>query len=248
MTFKAETKKKLECDYEQSSERNIIQVICNGLMGGITVTLFQLYAESSTTCYNLSRWGTILLWANVGHYACCAGDTWASELGILNKHQPFLITRFKRVPPGTNGGVSPLGLAASIAGGTVIGLSGAIAVALDKRCIVFPWQLVLLGTVAGLGGSLIDSLLGATVQCSLYSQKQKMIIPKERRDQDTVIISGYDLLDNHQVRLALETEDKGVNMKTGQFRILIAHGMFEWTSRLMVLYQLKTGKKNYCST
>ncbi|KAG0188110.1 Transmembrane protein 19 [Apophysomyces sp. BC1034] len=124
---------------------------------------------------------------------------WASELGILNTSNPILITRFKRVPPGTNGGVSPLGLGASVAGGAVIGLAGSVALALDKRCQGFSWEIVILGTLAGLGGSLIDSLLGATVQRSLYSEKQKMIVPTEQQDPNVVVISGYDILDNHQV-------------------------------------------------
>ena len=57
------------------------------------------------------------------HSACCLGDTLASELGILSQSRPFLITTFKRVPPGTNGGMSLLGTFCSILGGCVIGLT-----------------------------------------------------------------------------------------------------------------------------
>jgi len=56
-------------------------------------------------------------------FACVNGDTWASELGILSKTDPVLITDLsKKVPKGTNGGVSQWGLFVSFAGGIFIGL------------------------------------------------------------------------------------------------------------------------------
>ncbi|KAI8886455.1 hypothetical protein K501DRAFT_244156 [Backusella circina FSU 941] len=198
--FKAERKRILEADYEASSERNVIQVICNGLMGGVAVTLYQMTCQDEKyTCYDQARWSTVLLWSYIGHYACCAGDTWASELGILNNEWPILITRFKKVPPGTNGGVSGLGLAASLAGGLFVGLIGALSLYLEQPCHGVAYELVILGGVAGLGGSLIDSLLGATLQESLYSEEKKIILNKRIPDQTITVISGYPVLDNHQV-------------------------------------------------
>ncbi|KAI9313054.1 integral membrane protein DUF92-domain-containing protein [Dichotomocladium elegans] len=74
--FKAQRKKQLESDYEHSSERTLIQVICNGLVGGVLVLLFQIYFESSSSaCFDQDKTALVLLWAYMGHYACCAGDT-----------------------------------------------------------------------------------------------------------------------------------------------------------------------------
>lgn len=73
--FKAQRKRVLEADYEASSERGATQVACNGLAGGIAVALFQYLCEPLDACYHEARWSTILLWAYVGHNACCAGDT-----------------------------------------------------------------------------------------------------------------------------------------------------------------------------
>ncbi|KAG0953108.1 hypothetical protein G6F26_000342 [Rhizopus arrhizus] len=147
--FKAERKRVLEADYEALSQRNLTQVICNGLLGGITVSLFQW-----VSCLKGKH---ELLLINYGrHYGCCAGDTWASELGILNKEWPILITKFKKVPPGTNGGVSGLGLLASIAGGGCIGLVAAITLWFEQPCHGFGWELALVGLLSGLGGSLVN--------------------------------------------------------------------------------------------
>ena len=66
----------------------------------------------------------------LGSLGCCAGDTWASELGtVINSSldtnkDPILITQpWRRVPKGTNGGVSLVGLVASFAGGIVVGVA-----------------------------------------------------------------------------------------------------------------------------
>lgn len=65
--FKAEKKRLLEAEYELSSERNWIQVLCNGLAGGIAVTLFQILCESTNyACFDQARWSTVLLWAYIG--------------------------------------------------------------------------------------------------------------------------------------------------------------------------------------
>lgn len=101
-------------------------------------------------------------WLGVGimtSFAMANGDTWASELGILSKSDPILITTLKRVPRGTNGGVSVLGLIVSFLGGIFIGVFYYIAtiVFVDKQSLdVSPaqWPIIILGGIAGLLGSL----------------------------------------------------------------------------------------------
>ena len=113
-------------------------------------------------------------------FACCTADTWASEVGVLSTDKPILITTRKQVPKGTNGGISPLGCLMSLLGGVYIGLG---VLVLDvmwffintevEGKIVTPafivWLvinsifLLLFCGFMGLAGSLLDSLLGATL-------------------------------------------------------------------------------------
>ncbi|KAF9580392.1 Transmembrane protein 19 [Lunasporangiospora selenospora] len=219
--FKSQAKKKLEEDHQEGGARTAIQVFSNGATGTAIALLFQYVywnQASRPVSLFLEDWrASVLLFAYLGHYACCNGDTWASELGILNKSWPTLITTLKKVPPGTNGGVSTLGLGASVAGGFFIGIASALSLIFQQLAEAqknwagigafanslnggFLFSVIFAATAAGLFGSLLDSFLGATVQKSSFSTKKNMITYKTPENGDEIKdISGIDLLDNHQV-------------------------------------------------
>ncbi|KAI8974186.1 integral membrane protein DUF92-domain-containing protein [Trametes punicea] len=153
---------------------------------------------------------TILTFTIVRHFACCLGDTLASELGILSSSPPILITTLKPVPPGTNGGLSAVGTLSSLMGGLVMGVTIAISLIVQSTAcrtvwtdILFP--LALWGTLAGGLGSLLDSLLGATLQCTRFLNSSKRILTDEAGTPppgaDVKVVSGYDILTNNQVNL-----------------------------------------------
>jgi uncharacterized protein (TIGR00297 family) len=87
-------------------------------------------------------------------------DTLASEIGSTYKGQPRMITTFEPVAPGTDGGVSPLGEAASLFG------AAAIAVAAFLMGLTGPSveSMIFLTIFMGFVGTNIDSLMGATLQ------------------------------------------------------------------------------------
>ncbi|XP_068082466.1 transmembrane protein 19 isoform X6 [Anabrus simplex] len=140
-----------------------------------------------------------------GAFACCNGDTWASEFGsVIGQSWPYLITNRQRVPPGTNGGVTIPGLIFSLLGGAVIGLAYYITVlyCVDSTILAESppqWPLVLAGAFAGIVGSLVDSLLGATLQYSGVDERTGCIV--EHAGRGIKHISGIQLLDNHSVNL-----------------------------------------------
>lgn len=91
----------------------------------------------------------------------------------------FFFPIYQPVQRGTNGGVTKAGLLAAAAGGSVIGLAFVLLGFLTTECTfdIALKQLLLipLSAVAGLCGSVIDSLLGATLQFSGFCSVRKKV-------------------------------------------------------------------------
>ena len=91
-----------------------------------------------------------------GAIAASTADTWSSEVGTLSPTPPLLVTSWKRVPAGTSGAVTPLGLGAAI--------GGALLIALVVWLLRWPPNVALAALVAGIAGALADSFVGALWQ------------------------------------------------------------------------------------
>lgn len=139
----------------------------------------------------------------IAHYACCCADTLASELGILSNQSPFLITMpWINVPRGTNGGVTLLGLFWSALGGAFMSLGTLFLDWISDTEITNVSVLLMFGTACGLLGSLLDSILGATVQSTYYDEEKKQICSSGNVKSESIVhICGYDLLSNAQVNI-----------------------------------------------
>ena len=107
---------------------------------------------------------------------------------------------------GTNGGVTLLGLSASLLGGTFLGAVFYLAAVASPTLFVFEqlhplaieqWRLIPLGLVAGLTGSLLDSLLGATLQYSGYNERTGRVTSSP--GPGVKHIAGLPLLTNNAV-------------------------------------------------
>ena len=148
---KAATKR----EFSKGDTRDAWQVLSNG--GAAAAAALGLGLAPSTI------WAAAFL----GALATANGDTWATELGVLSRGEPFALRGFSlaRVPRGTSGAVSPLGLGATVAGAAAIGAVAALAPA---AFFCTPARAALLAILGGTAGALADSLLGATVQESFW--------------------------------------------------------------------------------
>ncbi|KAL1839339.1 hypothetical protein VTJ49DRAFT_1635 [Mycothermus thermophilus] len=184
--------------------RTHVQVFANSLVASILSLLhaYQLrlreQALLSSPASDLGSlcfaWGGDLLVVGIiANYACVAADTFSSELGILSKSEPRLITSptLRKVPRGTNGGVTLTGLAAGLLGSMIIVTTSMLFLPFCTEATVgrvgggAPWsteqrRVLMLGlTLWGLLGSIVDSVLGGLFQRSVKDVRSGKIVEGE---------------------------------------------------------------------
>ncbi len=131
---------------KKGSQRDLMQVIANGVPAVLALLL------SRTPSFR-----NIAVIAFSSSVAEAVADTFSSTFGIMSRHDPVSVVTFTRVPKGISGGVTILGLLA--------GAAGAVITALLHALVIYPeWHHVLIISGAGFIASVIDSVLGATVQ------------------------------------------------------------------------------------
>lgn len=192
----------------QDERRNWLQVMCNAGVASQFAIIFMLergIANENPINFKFDYYSSWFAMGVLGSIACNNGDTWGSELSLaLTRGNPRLITNFRKVPRGTNGGVTLVGLIFSGLGGLVIGLSYYLTLILcanrDVLAISPPqWPIIMVGGLAGLVGSIVDSILGATLQFSGFNRETGKMV--EAPGENVEWISGIRFLDNHSINL-----------------------------------------------
>jgi uncharacterized protein (TIGR00297 family) len=97
------------------------------------------------------------MFASVAALAEAATDTVASEIGQTRGHTAVLITSWKPVAVGTDGGITIAGTLAGTAAGVLIATAAAGSGIVPRAQLWIP-------AAAGFVGMLVDSFLGATLQ------------------------------------------------------------------------------------
>ena len=194
--YRRADKEAVATEFAKGGRRDLGQVFANGGVGAALAAAFA------------SRPDPVLFAAFLGSMATVNADTWATEMGVLSHVPPRLVTTGKEVAPGTSGGITRLGIWASVAGALLI---GAVATALTQTASLLKgtgWSLQaasypLLALCGGGVGPIVDSLLGATVQGIYYCNHcaKETEQPVHHCSHDAQLIRGWAWLNNDLVNL-----------------------------------------------
>ncbi|EWZ90254.1 hypothetical protein NW765_001076 [Fusarium oxysporum] len=215
--------------------RTHVQVLANSLMASVLSVLHanQLrkreaaFADpnspdpTGSLCFSWG--GDLLVVGIIANYAAVAADTFSSELGILSSGQPRLITSptLRKVPRGTNGGVTLLGLGAGLLGSMIIVTASMIFLPScseeSSRTPAggAPWTMLerrkFMGfmVIWGALGSVLDSFLGGLFQRSVRDVRSGKIVEGEGGNRVLVAESATDAAAHSNVKTeAMQSEAK----------------------------------------
>jgi uncharacterized protein (TIGR00297 family) len=177
--------------FEKGDRRDWAQVLANGGVGGILILVSVLLADEI--------WYLVYL----AFLAAATADSWGTEIGTYFRGQPRLITTFKKVQPGTSGGVSIIGSVGGFIGAFLIGLCGWYFL---QTAVSFS-TIVPLITAAGILGSLFDSFIGALFQaqylCSICGNVTERVL--HCNETPTTLLRGKVFLNNDSVNFIANT-------------------------------------------
>lgn len=155
--------------FDKNERRDLGQVLANGGLGALLALAVYFLVDLAGQARAGHPLYVYLTVAYFGVMATVNADTWATELGVLASERPRLITTGRPVAPGTSGGITRYGTLAALAGAAFIGVAAFVLIQLSSlatrgELLLADLSIVAIAAVAGLVGSLFDSLLGASVQ------------------------------------------------------------------------------------
>lgn len=170
------------------SARDWKQVLANGLapvIGVLLTTFLPVIREQATMFFLCSL-------------ATATADTWATEIGMRYGKRVYNVFTFRPMQKGLSGGVSVVGIIAGIFGAMFIAVLPLLPFWQgDKMCGLVLVNIFLVVAIAGVVGSLIDSLLGATVQAKYQNDG----IYIEENVAGAARVSGISFIGNNAVNL-----------------------------------------------
>ncbi len=168
---------------KEKHSRGMVQILANGLAPLVCTVLYHFTKNQ------------VFLFGAIVSLAEEFSDSVASDVGRLSGKPPRDILTLKRIDAGISGGVSFLGLVSAL-------LASFMAVAIGYAFGVMDlWHYLILSALA-FGGTIIDSLLGSSIQvlykcpvCNMFTEN------KTHCDSDAVKVKGLTLIDNSTVNL-----------------------------------------------
>ncbi len=170
---------------EKAGARDALQVLANGGVFALSAVV-QLIDPS-----------TLWLAAGAGALASSAADTWGTEIGMLSRSAPRMITTWQVVPTGTSGGVSATGLVASVIGALFMAARGVVG-ASERDASPSQYH------SADSSGAFVDSMCGALWQSRRFCRQCDSATERLVHDCGTRTerAGGFGWLDNDGVNAA----------------------------------------------
>lgn len=182
---RAEKQRRSAAVIEKSGPRDAVQVLANGAVFGWGALLASDGSISNAAAA-----------VALGGLAAATADTWGTEIGMLSRTAPRSILTWLPLEAGMSGGVSMLGLAATV--------GGALTMAALAVLMRWPWSVACAAAIGGIAGAMADSVLGATAQHRRRSVRTGRLTER-RTDADgtpTVAAGGVEWLNNDGVNFA----------------------------------------------
>lgn len=195
----ARRKRPVSEKFSKGSRRDAGQVLANG---GLAALFMLLHAAFPAAAWPWAGFAASLAAVNA--------DTWATELGVLSPAAPRMITTGRPAEPGSSGAITPAGTLAALSGAALVAVLGALLGPGGGRALLPGIAAV---SLAGLFGSLVDSLLGATVQaiyCCPACNKETERFPLHTCGGQTVLQRGWRWLNNDWVNLGCSLAGAGL--------------------------------------
>lgn len=169
--------------HQKSGTRDAIQVFANG---GVALIMAMLYVVSGDVRFYI---------AVIVSFTVATADTWGSEIGVLSKRSPLSILRWQVVQKGISGGVSRLGILASLLGATCVSM-----VYLLFQLPNFEPKSTILILVIGFMGSILDSVIGDLLQAKYFDESTGTLTERSHNGKTkNRLIQGFSWMTNDAV-------------------------------------------------
>jgi uncharacterized protein (TIGR00297 family) len=171
--------------YGEHPKRTARQVLANGSVPAaalLAMTFDQSLREPMTLIF-------------LGSLATASADTFATEIGMRYGGRVYNVITFRPMQRGLSGGVTLTGIGASLGGAMLIAVAAAIVLPLGSTlCGLYLTNTIIVVTIAGICGSLIDSFIGAALQAKYRSTDGAVI---ETAKPGAERISGLAMIGNN---------------------------------------------------
>lgn len=174
--------------FDKTGPRDILQVLANGGVGVICVIVYFITGD--------------LFWYLPYLTSLCAAsaDTWATERGTMSRQTPISIVTFKKAEPGRSGAITVKGMISAAAGSAVVMVSGYLAVKSVGGYSTVSMTMWIAVFNAGFAGSILDSILGGSVQAIYRCPLCNRITERREHCGDaTIPVSGFLFINNDVV-------------------------------------------------